>query len=129
MPIKLNEDGELEVVDELDFIPKSSNAVASIQDLSVTVLDRLAYEQSRREYKQRLARNGMCPHDNKPCWKYKVCIMGKAEACEFYNVTKNSGSGKAVVCATCRNAPKEGCIDNCVLFRCMIAGCDRKRSR
>ena len=129
MRIKLNEDGELEVVDELDFVPKASHGIASIQDLSVTDLDRLAYEQSRREYKQRLARNGMCPHDNKPCWKYKVCILSKAEACEFYNVTKNSGSGKAVVCATCRNAPKEGCIDNCELFRCMIAGCDRKRSR
>ena len=129
MALKLNEDGELEVVDELDFVPKVKNAVASLQDLSATVLDRLAYEQSRREYKQRLARNGMCPHDNKPCRRYKICILDKAEACEFYNVTKNSGSGKAVVCATCRNAPKEGCIDNCVLFRCMVAGCDRKRSR
>lgn len=126
MHIKLNEDGELEVVDELDFIPKTTNAIASIQDLSATVLDRLAYEQSRQEYKRRLARNGMCPNDSKPCWKYKVCIMSKAEACEFYNVTKNSGSGKAVVCATCRNAPKEGSIDNCPLFRCMIAGSNRK---
>ena len=129
MPLKLNEDGEIEVVDSIDFIPKPSNAVASIQDLSVTVLDRLAYEQSRREYKQRLARNGMCPHDGKPCWKYKICILDKAEACEFYNVTKNSGSGKAVVCATCRNAPKDGDINNCVLFRCMVAGCNRERSR
>jgi hypothetical protein len=129
MALKLNDDGELEVVDELDFIPKTNNAIASIQDLSATVLDRLAYEQSRHEYKQRLARNGMCPHDSKPCWRYKVCIMSKAEACEFYNVTKNSGSGKAVVCTTCRNAPKEGCIDNCVLFRCMVAGNNRKCSR
>ena len=129
MPIKLNEDGELEVVDELDFIPKTNNAIASIQDLSATVLDRLAYEQSRHEYKQRLARNGMCPHDSKPCWRYKVCIMDKAEACEFYNVIKNAGSGKAIVCATCRNAPKEGGIDNCPLFRCMVAGNNRKCSK
>ena len=129
MALKLNDDGELEVVDELDFIPKTNNAIASIQDLSATVLDRLAYEQSRHEYKQRLARNGMCPHDSKPCWRYKVCIMGKAEACEFYNVIKNAGSGKAIVCATCRNAPKEGGIDNCPLFRCMVAGNNRKCSR
>jgi hypothetical protein len=129
MPIKLNEDGELEVVDALDFVPKLSNTVASIQDLSVTALDRLAYEQSRQEYKQRLARNGMCPHDSKPCWKYKVCILDKAEACEFYNVIKNSGSGKAVACATCRNAPKEGSIDNCPLFRCMIVRSNRERPK
>lgn len=128
MSIKLNEDGELEVVDALDFVPKLSNTVASIQDLSVTDLDRLAYEQSRQEYKQRLARNGLCPHDNKPCRRYKICILDKAEACAFYNVIKNAGSGKAVACSTCRNAPKEGDIDNCPLFRCMIAGCDRKRS-
>lgn len=121
MHIKLNEDGELEVVDELDFIPKAKNTVVSPQDLSATAIDRLDYEQRRREYKQRLARNGLCPHDSKPCWKYKVCILSKSEACEFYNVTKNSGSGKAIVCATCRNAPKEGSIDNCPLFRCMVA--------
>jgi len=129
MRIKLNEDGELEVVDELDFIPKINNAVASLQDRNVTVIDRLAYEQRRQEYKQRLARNGLCPHDNKPCWKYKVCILSKAETCEFYNVTKNSGSGKAIVCATCRNAPKEGSIDNCPLFRCMVAGSNRERPK
>ena len=129
MPIKLNEDGELEVVDELDFVPKVKNTVVSLQDLSVTALDRLAYEQSRQEYKQRLARNGLCPHDNKPCRRYKICILDKAEACAFYNVTKNSGSGKAVVCSTCRNAPKDGDIDNCPLFRCMVAGSNRECSR
>ena len=129
MPIKLNEDGELEVVDGLDFVPQVKNTVVSLQDLSATAIDRLAYEQRRQEYKQRLARNGLCPNDNKPCRRYKICILDKAEACEFYNVTKNSGSGKAVVCATCRNAPKEGCIDNCVLFRCMVAGNNRKCSR
>lgn len=128
MPIKLNEDGELEVVDALDFVPKASHGIASIQDLSVTALDRLAYEQSRQEYKQRLARNGMCPHDNKPCKRYKICILDKAEACAFYNVIKNAGSGKAVACSTCRNAPKDGDIDNCPLFRCMVAGNNRKRS-
>ena len=129
MPIKLNEDGELEVVDGLDFVPQVKNTVVSLQDLSATAIDRLAYEQRRQEYKQRLARNGLCPHDNKPCKRYKICILDKAEACEFYNVTKNSGSGKAVVCATCRNAPKNGSIANCVLFKCMVAGCNRECSR
>ena len=129
MPIKLNEDGELEVVDELDFVPKVKNTIVSLQDLSATAIDRLAYEQRRHEYKQRLARNGLCPHDNKPCRRYKICILDKAEACEFYNVTKNSGSGKAVVCGTCRNAPKNGSIANCALFKCMVAGRDRERSR
>jgi hypothetical protein len=55
--------------------------------------------------------------------------LDKSEACEFYNVIKNSGSGKAVVCTTCRNAPKNDSIANCALFKCMVAGCDRERSR
>lgn len=128
MAIKLNEDGEIEVVDELDFVPKVKYAVASLQGLNTTAIDRLAYEQRRQEYKQRLARNGLCPNDGKPCWRYKVCILSKAEACEFYKVLKNSGR-KRVVCATCRNAPKDGNIDNCPLFRCMIVGSNRERPK
>jgi hypothetical protein len=123
--IKLNEDGELEVVQNEDFTPNAHYATASIDDLTATAVQRLAYQQSQQEYKLRVARNGMCPHDCKPCWKYKVCILAKADACEYYQVTKNSGS-RPVGCNTCRNAPKTGSLEQCPLFLCMITGTKRQ---
>lgn len=127
MGLRLNADGEVEIRESFEFTPKPRHRSVSFSDVGEAFVDQKAdYEQRRAEYKQRVARNGNCPHDGKPCWKYKVCVLEKAETCGYYKKSKKLNN-TTLSCSSCRYLPKDGNPASCELFWCMVAGNNRVR--
>ena len=112
--IVLNEDGEIEQVDD----PVEYFKVRPVSEIDTSRQDYTndeirAWKESYSDYKKRVARNGICPHDKKQCSRASICVLEQVDACINFNSQGNT-------CSTCDNAPMDGDYTNCPMFDCMI---------
>jgi len=70
------------------------------------------------EFKERCARNGLCPNDGKPCKHYRNCVLTKSEAC-LNHTPKRKCSHSNVACNNCIHF--KGKDTDCGNFYCMTS--------
>ena len=117
--IVVNRDGKIEeAVDVRD--PVSTATIPQKNINEITYRTKLVYEENRKEYDKRCARNGKCPHDSKPCKHYRSCVLKKAETCLNFT-PKSKKQQDAMVCSVCINRPVTGHYWRCKRFECMVA--------